>query len=63
MERPISRATASTAERSVLPSSLGGVGTATKTTREEFTASAVSVVNERRPWRTLRSTRSSRPGS
>ena len=63
MARPISRATPSTAVRSVEPSSWGGVCTAMKTTREERTAAAVSVVKESLPWRTLRSTRASRPGS
>ena len=63
MWRPISRATASTAVRSVEPSARGGVDTAMKQTSESWTASAVSVVKDRRSWRTLRATTSSSPGS
>ena len=57
------RATASTYDRSVLPSGAGGVGTAMKTTSESCTARSASVVNESRPDCVLRRTISSRPGS
>ena len=56
-------AASSTNDRSVEPSSRGGVPTAMKTISALATAASSSVVNESRPSATLRATISSRPGS